>query len=121
MDGRAVRLDPNALNNLRDMVGDDPEILADLTRTFLEDAPRMMAELERGVQTGDAPLVRLNAHSLKGNATDFGALDFAGLCLEMEMIGKAGDLHAAPPLLGRMQQSYGGVEAALRQLLASFG
>ncbi|MBK9125077.1 MAG: Hpt domain-containing protein [Chloroflexi bacterium] len=119
MSNEAVQLDSNALANLREMVGGDDAILSEIVTTFLSDAPRMLAALHSGIDAGNPDQVRLNAHSLKGNAGDFGALHMAKLCLQLEMMGKTGDLNGAHSLAAQIAREYQGVAQALEDLLAS--
>jgi len=111
-------LDDAALINLREVVGGDSLLFADLILSFLDDAPRMLRELREGIAEQNAPRVHLNAHSLKGNAADFGALRLAELCLQLERLGKSGQLHEAKALLSQIEGEFPRVDAALRQLLA---
>jgi len=58
--------------------------------------------------------VRRVGHSLKSNGTDFGATTFSGLCKELEMMGKSGELDGAADLAAQIVVEYEKVEAALR-------
>ncbi len=109
-------LDPAAIANLRDMVGGEPEDLAELIDSFLEDAPVLLANIAKAVDTGDAVALRLHAHSLKSNAADFGAQELAELCKQLEMAGKNGEMAGTAVLLTRAQTIYPDVAAALAQL-----
>lgn len=110
-------LDRAALANLRDVVGGDDSVLADLVSTFHEEAPLLLGRLHEGVAGRNAGAIRLNAHCLKGNAADFGALALAELCLQMEKLGRSGELSSAHALLTTIDVEYRRVEAALGRLL----
>ncbi len=111
-------IDSAAIENLRDMGGGDMEFVADLIITFLEDAPGMLSHLRHAIDENDPKTVRLYAHSLKGNALDFGATQFAELCKQMEMLGKAGDLNGGTSLLEQIDAAYDEAESALRALVS---
>ncbi|MCI0352503.1 MAG: Hpt domain-containing protein, partial [Acidobacteriales bacterium] len=111
-------LDPAALDNLRDTVGDDSSVLAELINTFLEDAPRLLTDLRSALDSGDAAGVRLNAHSLKSNGAEFGASQFAELCRQMEMLGKSNQLDGAGALLGPIEDEFRRVSATLESLMS---
>jgi HPt (histidine-containing phosphotransfer) domain-containing protein len=65
--------------------GDPPgELLALLVATFLEHAPANVTAMQAGAARGDAPAVRLAAHSLKSSARQFGALHLGELCEAIE-------------------------------------
>jgi CheY-like chemotaxis protein len=110
----AVTLDPIVLKNLQAVMGGEFSNLAMLIDSFLEDAPKLLAELNQYVASGDAAGVRRVAHSLKSNGNDFGALTFSDLCKELEMLGKSGALAGATNLMTQAMAEYGKVEAALR-------
>jgi HPt (histidine-containing phosphotransfer) domain-containing protein len=106
-------LDSTALTNLRAMSGDDPQFITQLIDTFLEDAPTQLDRLRVAVAAGDAPAVRLIAHGLKSNGAEFGATAFAGLCRDLEQIGRSGRLEGAASLMDRIDHAFTAVSAAL--------
>jgi CheY-like chemotaxis protein len=111
-------LDAEALQNLLTTLGGQFEYLVELVNTFLEDAPRLLAELRRCVEQGDAAGVRRIAHSLKSNGRDLGAGTFAQACKELETLAKSGTLLGAGGMY-RIEAEYAGVEAALRRMLSA--
>jgi len=106
-------LDPAALDNLRQTVGDDDEFLAELVDTFLEDAPQMLADMRQAAETRDAPGLRLHAHSLKSNSAEFGAMVLSALCKQLEMMGKDNQLDGALPLIDQADALYEAIKPAL--------
>ncbi|HEV8190887.1 MAG TPA: response regulator, partial [Ktedonobacterales bacterium] len=106
-------LDPDWLARLRRTVGDAPAVLAELIDSFLAEAPHLLADLRRSLEQGDAAGVRLAAHGLKANGTEFGAQAFAEVCKQLEAHGKAGTLAGADHLLKQAEAEYERVEAAL--------
>jgi signal transduction histidine kinase/DNA-binding response OmpR family regulator/HPt (histidine-containing phosphotransfer) domain-containing protein len=110
----AAALDPAALQGLLSLVGGEFASLAELIASFLDEAPRLLAELDQSVASGDAAGVRRVAHSLKSNGADFGAATFAALCRELEMMGKDGRLDGAADLAARLGAEYVKVAAALQ-------
>jgi signal transduction histidine kinase/CheY-like chemotaxis protein/HPt (histidine-containing phosphotransfer) domain-containing protein len=115
----AEALDAAALANLRDMAGDGPDGAAffqELITGFLEDAPQLLAQMRVAIAAGDAPALRLSAHSLKSNAADFGATHLAALCRELEMKGKNADLDGTADLLARAESAYASAADALATL-----
>jgi signal transduction histidine kinase/DNA-binding response OmpR family regulator/HPt (histidine-containing phosphotransfer) domain-containing protein len=109
----AASLDSAALERLRETVGGDAAVLAELIDSFLEDAPRLLADLRRSLDAGDAAGVRLAAHSLKSNGAEFGAHAFSDTCKQLETLAKAGRLDGAGELLALAESEYEGVKAAL--------
>jgi CheY-like chemotaxis protein len=117
-----VALDPGALDNLRAMAGGDTAFLAELIDAFLADAPQLLAEMRQAMDGGDAATWRRAAHSLKSNSAEFGAGALAGLCRELEGLGKEAmegegrDVAAeqARETLARVEDGYKEVRAALQ-------
>ena len=113
--GEAV-LDPAALDNLLTTLGGEFRLLEELIDSFLEDAPKLMSQLDSYIGDGDAEGARRIAHSLKSNGTDLGATQFANLCKELEMRAKSGDLNGAAELAGRVEMEYDSVKMALESV-----
>jgi HPt (histidine-containing phosphotransfer) domain-containing protein len=89
------------------------EFVAELVDTFLEEAPPMLAELERALAAGDAESFRRAAHSLKSNANTFGALALGARARALELGGLgAGNADA----LAALAQEYARAAAALKEL-----
>jgi CheY-like chemotaxis protein len=106
-------LNPEALNELLASLGGEFNYLIELIDSFLEDAPQLLAELRQYVDQGDQEGTRRIAHSLKSNGADFGAMTFSGLCKELEMMAKAGQLGGTADLAAKIAAEYPLVEAAL--------
>lgn len=83
-DGVEGVLDHEALKRLLKMIGGDPDDLADLINDFDEEAPGLVAQMRDAATSGNTDAVRRHAHSLKGNAADFGAVTLQALCADLE-------------------------------------
>jgi HPt (histidine-containing phosphotransfer) domain-containing protein len=105
------------LSDLQSMLGGDFAYLAELIDSFLEDAPKMIADLDSFIKNNDSAGVQRIGHSLKSNGADFGANTFSELCKELEMVGKSGALDGADELATRIVKEYSRVEAALKSVL----
>jgi len=98
-------IDRGLFAELQDTAGAD--FVVELVDTFLEDAPEMLASL-RAAAAGDADAFRRNAHTLKSNATTFGALALAAQARELEHRGLAhygADAVAAVAVLEALYQA----------------
>jgi len=96
---------------------DDPELLVDLIRMFLEDGPNRVRSIETGATEGDLELVEQAAHSLKGSAGNLGAVKVQHLAEELQLAGRSGDRESAARLAERLRTDYTEAETALRDLL----
>ncbi len=109
-----VNLDAAALQNLRDLGGD--EFLAEVVDAFLGDAPELVASLRRSLDDGNAEELRRAAHTLKSNGATLGAEGFAELCRALEQRAKDGRLDDAAELVSEVEQAYGVLEESLAGL-----
>jgi CheY-like chemotaxis protein/HPt (histidine-containing phosphotransfer) domain-containing protein len=107
-------VDPEALTRLVASVGGDPDFVAELLDEFGVDSPKMLGEARDGLASGDADVVRRAAHTLKSNASTFGAVTLSSLCAELEVAAKEGVLAGASELLSRIESEYELVIAELR-------
>ena len=77
---------------IESMGSDDADFVAELVGDFLRDGPSLIAAIEVGVRAGDAEGVRRAAHTLKSNASTFGAAGLAERCRTLEIAAKDGEL-----------------------------
>ena len=103
-------IDPTTYAELQAAAGED--FVKELTATFLEEAPTMLAALRSALASRDADAFRRAAHSLKSNSDTFGALPLGALARELEMKGLPAD--ALP--LDALDAEYGRVASALTEL-----
>src|SRR5215208_3550398 len=109
------------LARLRRLRGEDePDIVAELARMFLEDAYSRLDAVEEALQKGDAPAVERAAHTLKGGSGSMGARRMSGFCAQLEDVGPSGDLSQGSQLLGRIREELGRVERALEAEVRGF-
>jgi len=107
-------IDKTTFDELKQMSGDD--FINELIDTFLEDAPKMIAEIKSGFATNNAETFRRAAHSMKSNAATFGASQLAALAKELEMLGKENRLHETGNRLEALEEAYESVRNELRSL-----
>lgn len=108
-----ARLDPRAIVELRDLMGEDFDALLD---AFQADSQAQIDAIAEAVAQTDADRVRLQAHGLKGACVNLGANDLAELCGRIEGLGRAGDCASAQTLLPALQREFAGVREALADL-----
>jgi CheY-like chemotaxis protein/HPt (histidine-containing phosphotransfer) domain-containing protein len=109
-----VSLDDGALENLRDLGGDD--FLDEVIDAFLADAPELIDVLRRSLDAQSDGELRRAAHTLKSNGATLGAEGFAELCRTLEQRAKSGELEGASQLVDRIEQEYRPLAEALSAL-----
>ncbi len=105
-------IDHGALEELRELLGGDDD-LKDFINSFLQEAPQMLDDMQAAMNKGDAKGLRLAAHFLKSNSTEFGATGLAGLRRDLEDQAKGGILDGVLERLARARCEYERVRTAL--------
>ena len=107
-------IDRTTFDELKQISGD--EFINELIDTFLEDAPKMIAEINSALSANNADTFRRAAHSMKSNAATFGASQLAALAKELEMLGKENKLHETGDKLRALEEAYESVGNELKGL-----
>ncbi len=105
-------IDPAIFAELQETAGAD--FVAELIDTFLEEAPPMLDALRASLDARDAETFRRAAHSLKSNASTFGALALASLARDLELNGI--EAARAAGALGPLAEHYAAAAAELKAL-----
>ncbi|MCG6659065.1 response regulator [Halomonas campisalis] len=71
------------------------EMLVELVEMFLDEGPRLIAEIDAALAAGEARDLRRAAHTLKGSARVVGGLAAGEAAQRLEALAKAGDLAGA--------------------------
>jgi HPt (histidine-containing phosphotransfer) domain-containing protein len=85
------------------LLGGDKAFLVEVAGLFLEDAPRMIGEVRRGVADGDAGALRRAAHGLKGSVGYLEAGATSAAAARLEKMGASGDLNGAVESLRQLE------------------
>jgi HPt (histidine-containing phosphotransfer) domain-containing protein len=83
-------IDRSVLEGLSEAVGED--FVGELIDTFLEEAPGMFEEMKQALEKNDVDGFRRAAHSLKTNASTFGANELAEQAKELEYMARENNL-----------------------------
>ena len=92
--------------------GDDPELEQELIGSFLADLPGMLQIMVDARAACDAPTLRRAAHTLKSQATVFGADDLVTSCRALEAAADGGRVDG--PLVEDVVARANKVEAEVR-------
>ncbi|MGI2904052.1 response regulator [Tolypothrix sp. VBCCA 56010] len=109
----APALDAETFQGLKQMTGNDAEMMAEIIDSYLEDAPQRLSAIASAVEQKDAALLRSTAHSLRSLSVTIGAMPLAQLCSQLEAMGRAGTISASTLVL-QLEKEYQRVEAALQ-------
>lgn len=104
-------IDQTTFDELKQMSGED--FINELIDTFLEDAPKMIAEIKSALASNNADTFRRASHSMKSNAATFGASQLSALAKELETLGKENKLNETGDRLKSLEEAYASVRAEL--------
>jgi two-component system, sensor histidine kinase and response regulator len=83
-------------NELLDNLGGDVGFLAETVQMLETDGPTLMKQLQDALSAGDAAAVGKTAHTIKGMVSNFCSPVTQAAALEVEKMGKSGDLSNTP-------------------------
>ncbi|MGB2925055.1 MAG: Hpt domain-containing protein [Limnothrix sp.] len=95
-----------SLNDLKNMLGDDPEMLIDIVTSFLEDAPKLMQAIQEGFDAQNVELLERSAHTIKSSSRLFCAEQFAVQCQNIEDSAKTEKWDQIKPMVSKLQSNY---------------
>ena len=84
-------------------LGGDVELLKEIAVSFLEDYPKVLAEIRDAIAKGGAKQLEAAAHTLKGSAANFGAAAVVASALELEQMGRAAQLEQSSDVLRALE------------------
>ncbi|HEY9646471.1 MAG TPA: PAS domain-containing protein [Chroococcidiopsis sp.] len=112
----ASALDPAALQQLRDEIGQDDAILVDLIECYLDDAPTLLDSIQTALEQNDAIALKRAAHTLKSSSATLGAKLFACQCAELEKVANGNTMGEIRSLITQIATDYQIVKTALHSL-----
>jgi HPt (histidine-containing phosphotransfer) domain-containing protein len=101
------------LSALRARVEDDLELLAEMIDLYLSSSPLLLQEIESAVAARDRERINRTAHTLKGLLKNMCATTCAEAALQLEAIGKTGDLTQADELLAALKHEFERLQTVL--------
>ncbi|WP_051434511.1 ATP-binding protein [Desulfonatronum lacustre] len=91
----------------------DEDLVRDVLKLFLDNMPQRIQELQAALDAGDAPAVRMAAHTIKGMAANTGAEALGNLAEAMELAAMAEDLKAVREWMDELEDRFVRVKAAI--------
>ena len=94
------------LNTAMTNMDGDVELLQEIMEIFLETADEQLQSIENCILIQDVNQVAVQAHGMKGGASNFCAGKFVAAALRLEHLAKAGSLDGANDLLQDMRTNF---------------
>jgi len=105
---------------LLELTGGCPDLLAEIAAVFLDEAPSLVAHIERALANDDAVLLRRHAHTLGGNADALDAPRVAAPARRLEAMGRERNTAHAEPILVELRREVAAYCQSLSDLIDSF-
>ncbi len=113
--GTSLTIDPRPLEIIRSLAVDGEDLVATVIESFLEDAPKMLADMQSGVETGDPALVERAAHRLKSSSANLGAVELSQLSRELEALLRRDPTADAAQLLPKIERAFARARLTLEE------
>jgi PAS domain S-box-containing protein len=99
-------------------IGGNEKLLHELVNVFRDDSDNQVTELRAALLEGNAAKLGEAAHSLKGMVAFFGVDSVTQAALQLEKLGRQGDLGGAQEALGRLTHELDRLKAGLSAILS---
>ena len=100
-------------------VGGDEDLLREIAGLFLDDYPNLVARIQEALAARDAFALERASHSLKGSVANFGAEPAYQAAMELEKIGRSGDLRRAAEAFLELRRNLASLDPELTALAES--
>lgn len=84
----------------------DAELLQEIVEIFMETAEPQLDSIAQCIMIEDTNSVAIQAHAMKGGASNFCARKFVASSLKLELLAKSGSLEGAQDALAQMRTDY---------------
>jgi two-component system, sensor histidine kinase and response regulator len=93
----------------------DEKLLHEIVAIFVDEAPKLLAQLRQAITTHDVELLERTAHNLKGQLGYLGATVAAQKSRELEDTGHRGDLPLAQRIVDELEKEITELRESMRQ------
>ena len=101
-------------DQLKEFVGDDPDLIAEVVQIFLHDAPVTFSLAERAIAHADPKALESSAHRLKGSLSTMGAAAASEVAYRLESMGREGTLAGAAEVCEELRHEIDATSECLR-------
>jgi histidine phosphotransfer protein HptB len=101
-------------DELRQMAeGGDVEVVREVLTIFRTDTATRLQSIQAALASGNSAQVRMQAHTIKGSASQVGAMGLAELCRRIEREAAEGRTAGLPALIGELETCVAAVSRAI--------
>ena len=105
---------PSVPKTLLQTVGGDERLLRRMSRVFLRDSSKRMAQIAASIRRNRPDNLASAAHALKGSVAIFGASEAQRCCQQLQEAGRSRELSNAGKILAQLKEEIAKLEANLR-------
>lgn len=110
-------IDDSILESYRSLQDEgQPDVVTEFIDGFLEDLPVRADRLRQAVDSKNPTELKSAAHALKGSAGSVGAVVVAGLCAQIEAIGRSGSAAGTEEILVQLEPEIARATSELAKL-----
>ena len=108
-------LDLEVLRGIKEISGDvNSDIFIEIISAYLDDAPILLQSIRTAITQNSAAELKISAHTLKSISATIGATILAEYCLQLETMGRIGEIDQAGEWLPRLEGELERVQIALQ-------
>ncbi|MCP4353298.1 MAG: response regulator [Desulfobacterales bacterium] len=108
---------PIDLSHLFSTTDGEEELVINLIKIYLTDAPIRLASIEQAIAEQDTDLLRATAHSLKSTTASLGAFVLSDMCLILQEAGCDGKTEGLSEIFVKFKAEFAEVTAALEAVV----
>ncbi len=104
---------PYDIEDALNRVEGDIELFDEIVEIFLDECPKMMAEIQASIELGDCTSIQRSAHAFKGAVGNMSAHKAHELSFKLETMGREENIEDIDRTYGELQSEVGRLEEAL--------
>lgn len=102
-------------DRIREVVGDDREILLELVALFFDDTQQRLRTLDVAVASGELGTTRNESHAIKGASGNFGAERLFEAAKKLEEASRGGDPSATRTLYAELRTCFAELKTVIQR------
>ncbi len=100
-------VDDNVMDEFKRFMGEEGDPLAkELIELYLQNAPKMIADVEEDIHSGNSEALKAHVHGLKGSSAQLGVTGIADACRAIEDAILEGETDKIQLLFTQLQKIY---------------
>ncbi|MGL6210797.1 MAG: Hpt domain-containing protein [Paracoccaceae bacterium] len=112
-------LTQEAIQRIRDAVGDDDSVIADILQSFVDEVDGLLGQLTAAAASDDLKTLYRIAHTLRSSCRDLGDEAASDLCAKLESDARSGNVSEAGAASGIIAKKVYALKSEVVGYLAS--